>query len=79
MTNQATATGPAAAGDEWLFGWDPTPGIVSVWAERSGRAVVWRRDPAGGVCASAERFRPWLFAASLAELARDRDALQRRD
>jgi DNA polymerase I len=29
--------------DEWLWGWDPTPGIVSVWAEADGRAVVWRR------------------------------------
>ncbi len=26
------------------WGWDPTPGIVSVWAEADGRAVVWRRD-----------------------------------
>ena len=25
--------------DEWLWGWDPTPGIVSVWAERNGRAI----------------------------------------
>ena len=29
--------------DEWLWGWDDTPGIVSVWAERSGRATIWRR------------------------------------
>ncbi|MFP2926942.1 hypothetical protein ACLESO_17435, partial [Pyxidicoccus sp. 3LG] len=31
--------------DEWLWGWDPTPGIVSVWAEPDGRAFVWRRLP----------------------------------
>src|SRR5437588_514027 len=31
--------------DEWLWGWDPTPGIVSVWAEPDGRATVWRREP----------------------------------
>ena len=30
-------------------GWDDTPGIVSVWAERDGRAFVWRRDPAKGL------------------------------
>ena len=30
--------------DEWLWGWDPTPGIVSVWAEGNGRATVWRRE-----------------------------------
>ena len=23
---------PRAMEDEWLWGWDPTPGIVSVWA-----------------------------------------------
>ena len=22
--------------DEWLWGWDDTPGIVSVWAEADG-------------------------------------------
>jgi hypothetical protein len=26
--------------DEWLWGWDPTPGIVSVWAEADGRGGV---------------------------------------
>lgn len=29
--------------DQWLFGWDATAGIVSCWAERSGRALVWQR------------------------------------
>ena len=24
-------------------GWDPTPGIVSVWADGTGRAAIWRR------------------------------------
>lgn len=53
--------------DEWLFGWDPTPGIVSVWADRDGRAVVWQR--AGGqVMATATRFRPWLAATTRADL-----------
>lgn len=26
--------------DEYLFGWDPTPGIVSVWASHAGKALV---------------------------------------
>ncbi len=48
--------------DEWLWGWDPTPGIVSVWAEPDGRAVVWRRIPATGqLVREEERFRPWLL------------------
>ena len=33
--------------DVRVFGWDPLPGIVSVWANREGRAVVWQR--LGGV------------------------------
>ena len=63
--------GAARAGreDEWLRGWDPTPGIVSVWAEPDGRAFVWRRDPATGVLAEEEaRFRPWLLLDSLDDL-----------
>jgi DNA polymerase elongation subunit (family B) len=55
---------------EWLWGWDPTPGIVSVWAEPDGRAMVWRRDPATGVLARDDvRFRPWLVIAALDDLA----------
>jgi DNA polymerase, archaea type len=54
--------------EEWLWGWDPTPGIVSVWAEPSGRAVVWRRTPDGALCCEHERFRPWLLLSSLADL-----------
>src|SRR2546429_1624194 len=55
------------ADDTWLFGWDPTPGIVSVWADRSGRALVWQRDGARLTC-TEEQFRPWLFAATLEDL-----------
>jgi len=56
--------------DEWLFGWDGLPGIVSVWANRGGLAVIWRREPGSErVERVAERFRPWLFAATLADLA----------
>ena len=44
--------------DEWLWGWDPTPGIVSVWADGSGEATVWRRVD-GRLRVERERFRPW--------------------
>jgi len=50
---------------EPLWGWDPTPGIVSVWADSTGRARVWRRlDQARRVC-EEQRFRPWLLLSSL--------------
>lgn len=55
--------------DEWLWGWDPTPGIVSVWAEMDGRAVVWRRISGTGELVREEsRFRPWLVLDSLRDL-----------
>ncbi len=59
-----------ASGDEWLWGWDATPGIVSVWAELNGRAQVWRRLPESRalVCES-DTFRPWLLLATLEPLA----------
>ena len=47
---------------DWLNGWDPTPGIVSVWAEADGRASVWRRV-GGRVIRDDVRFRPWLVLA----------------
>src|SRR5713226_571322 len=53
--------------DKWLFGWDETPGIVSVWASRAGQALVWRRVGQQVVC-EEERFRPWLFARTLDDL-----------
>lgn len=63
--------------DEYLFGWDSTPGIVSVWASRSGEAILWRRVGEHIAC-SKERFRPWLFAVTLDDLAHlDTHALTR--
>ncbi len=62
------------ADDTWLFGWDPTPGIVSVWADRTGRACVWRRCAERTVF-TEERFRPWVLAATLDDLAYVREAL----
>ena len=56
--------------DEWLWGWDPTPHIVSVWATPDGRATVWRRPPEAGVLLREdERFRPWMLLARLDDLA----------
>jgi DNA polymerase elongation subunit (family B) len=55
--------------DEWLWGWDPTPGIVSVHAEADGRALVWRRDAQGRLVREEAKFRPWLLVSSLDDLA----------
>lgn len=45
-----------------LFGRDDTPGIVSVTADRRGRARVWRRVSGRVVC-EEERFPNWLLLA----------------
>ena len=58
----------ARSKDEYVFGWDPLPGIVSVWASRDGRAVLWRRE-SERVLRFHETFRPWLFAATLDDLS----------
>jgi DNA polymerase, archaea type len=50
----------AEQGDRLLFGQDPTPGIVSVVADRRGRATVWRRVD-GRVVVEQERFPNWFF------------------
>jgi len=59
----------SAAEDEWLWGWDETPGIVSVWAELDGRALVWRRLPGTlDLVREEAQFRPWMLLASLRDL-----------
>src|SRR5713101_1761578 len=63
-----TSTTPARSNDEWVFGWDPMHGIISVWAGRDGRAVVWRREGERVLCVK-ETFRPWLCATTLDDLA----------
>ncbi|MFN8481597.1 MAG: DNA polymerase domain-containing protein [Anaerolineae bacterium] len=60
--------------DAVLFGWDETPGIVAVWADREGHALVWRREGDRVLC-ERERFRPWLYAAHLDDLAHLGDAV----
>ncbi|WIG59294.1 MAG: DNA polymerase II [Ktedonobacterales bacterium] len=66
--------------DEWLWGWDATPGIVSVWAERTGRAVLWRREPGSlRLLREDARFRPWLLLARLDDLAHLGERLARED
>jgi DNA polymerase I len=55
--------------DEWVWGWDPTPGIVSVWAEDDGRAHIWRRDAdSGRLIREDAAFRPWLLTDRLDDL-----------
>ncbi len=56
--------------DDWLWGWDPTPGIVSVWADGTGRATVWRRV-GGALVREEERFEPWLLLANGDDLGPD--------
>ncbi|MEP7272198.1 MAG: DNA polymerase domain-containing protein, partial [Acidobacteriota bacterium] len=52
--------------DQALWGWDATPGIVSVWADGNGVATVWRRIPAtGALVVEKERFRHWLVLDTL--------------
>jgi DNA polymerase I len=55
--------------EEWLWGWDDTPGIVSVWADSDSRAWVWRRPPSGeGLVCEQLRYRPWVLLSSLDDL-----------
>ncbi|EFH86792.1 DNA polymerase domain-containing protein [Ktedonobacter racemifer] len=61
-----------ATDNSYLFGWDPMPGIVSVWAHRDGRALIWQRvreQESEQVVCLPDRFRPWLFATTLEDLA----------
>src|ERR1700761_5445596 len=63
---------------EWLWGWDPTPGIVSVWADDRGTATIWRRVPeTGELVRETDRFRPWLLYDRLDDLRHLGDSLAR--
>ncbi len=66
MTDQSVST---TREDEWLWGWDATPGIVSVWADANGRAFVWRRiKETGALVQEEEQFRPWILLDGLDDL-----------
>ena len=56
--------------DEWLGGWDDTPGIVSVWAEPDGHVMVWRRV-GGELIREDEQFRPWIVVAHVDDVRHD--------
>lgn len=43
------------------------PGIVSIWADRAGQAVVWRRD-GERLLVEGGRYRPWVFARTTGDL-----------
>ncbi|HEY4389529.1 MAG TPA: DNA polymerase domain-containing protein, partial [Ktedonobacteraceae bacterium] len=51
------------------------PGIVSVWANREGKAIIWRRED-GQIKRSIERFSPWVFATQLDDLEHLKTDLQ---
>ena len=60
--------------DEWLWGWDPTPGIVSVWASADGHALLWRRDPeTGKLSRELDTFVPWMLLDRLDDLRPESD------
>jgi DNA polymerase elongation subunit (family B) len=61
--------GRDAISDEWLWGWDLTPGIVSIWADRDGHVILWRREHGTvGLQREERRFRPWLLLPHLDDL-----------
>ena len=53
--------------DPLVFGHDLTPGIVSVHANSSGEAWVWRRNRET-VTLERDTFRPWIFARDLRDV-----------
>ena len=66
------------AAHDGLWGWDPTPGIVSVWAEPDGRATIWRRI-AGSLVREEATFRPWVLVSSMEQAQRLGTNLQIRE
>lgn len=53
----------------WLWGWDPTPGIVSVWAGLDGQVSVWRRQQ-GRLLHEPARFEKIHVSASFGKVGR---------
>src|SRR5579864_3053121 len=75
LSSETSAETHNLLGDEALFAWDPLPGIVSVWAQRDGQALLWRREQDRVLCLQ-ERYYPWLLATSLDDLSHLGAALQ---
>jgi DNA polymerase I len=64
--------------EDGLWGWDPTPGIVSVWAEGTGQALVWRRNSeTGELVREVDQFRPWVLLAHKDDVPYGRDVVCR--
>lgn len=61
----------AAQHDEWLWGWNDTPAVVSVWAEGNGEATVWSRPHGGDLHTRSVRYRPWVLLDSTEDLDAD--------
>jgi DNA polymerase, archaea type len=59
----------------WVFGWDTTPGIVSLWTGTGGEVLVWRREN-GILKLEKDQYRPWIFAENLKHLSHLGNALQ---
>jgi DNA polymerase, archaea type len=60
---------------DWVYGWDATPGIVSLHAASNGEALIWRRE-AGELKLERDQYRPWIYAEHLEHLAHLGNALQ---
>jgi DNA polymerase, archaea type len=60
---------------DWVFGWDTTPGIVSLWTGSGGEVLIWRREN-GILKLEHDQYRPWIFAESLKHLSHLGNALQ---
>ncbi len=66
--------------EEWLWGWDSTEGIVSVFANAMGDASVFRRLKAPNTLVREEaRFRPWVLLTSLRHLSHLGPRLRRKE
>jgi DNA polymerase elongation subunit (family B) len=67
MTHEAVNNKHRHVDDAIMCGWQPTPGIVSVWANRAGHAVIWQRVGDELRC-WRDQFRPWIVATTLADV-----------
>ena len=59
----------------WVFGWDQTPGIVSLYTGVNGEVLIWRRED-GALKLERDHYRPWVFSEHLKHLTHLGNALQ---